>query len=114
MSEGPHAHSTAIPQTAIHRIRHPHRPGSLYKKRGALERLDGSDHVFLRLLGEQLDQQLRRDRLGRGEDERLENRLQLGGAARLRQHFELGVGWTRFDVDGDRADTLELKLRFNF
>lgn len=38
----------------------------------------------------------------------------VGAAYAVNRSFELGVGWTRFDVDGDDADTLELKLRFSF
>ena len=38
-------------------------------------------HVFLRLGVEQLEDRLRRQRLGRREDQRLENRLQLGARA---------------------------------
>ena len=42
-----------------------------------LQRLDGGEHVFLGLVAEQLEQHLRRQRLGRREHERLDDRLQL-------------------------------------
>ena len=46
-----------------------------------LQRGERRLHVFLRLAVEQLAHRLRRERIGRGEDQRLDNRLQLRGHA---------------------------------
>lgn len=38
----------------------------------------------------------------------------VGASYAVSRNVDVGVGWTRYDVDGDNLDALELKLRFNF
>ena len=57
--------------------------------------LDGRLHVFLRLVPEQPEQRLRRERLGRCEDQRLDDRLELGGRRRRRRRLGRHRLWCR-------------------
>ena len=38
----------------------------------------------------------------------------VGASYAVSRNVDVGAGWTRYDVDGENLDALELKLRFNF